>query len=327
MSRIPEPQQTPRGPAYEGRLLDRPEDEVVDQGASFDIGTLITRRRVLSVVGAGVGAAALAACSSGGSSTTTATSSAAASSSTTSSSGLPAGEIPEETNGPYPADGTSDLNVLTESGIERSDITSSLDGGSTAEGVPLTFSYTLTDMANGNKPFSGAALYMWHCNAQGKYSMYSEGVEDETWLRGIQVADDNGTVTFKTIVPGCYAGRWTHLHFEVYPSLDSANDVDNAIATSQIAFAPEMLAEVYTSSTYDGSAKNLAGVGTQITDDHLFGDGDSTLQVPTITGNAGSGYVGTIAVGVDTTTTPQVSGGGGPGGQPPSGGPGGQPPN
>ena len=42
MSRIPEPVQTPEGPTYEGRLLDRADEEVVDQGAAFDIRTLVT---------------------------------------------------------------------------------------------------------------------------------------------------------------------------------------------------------------------------------------------------------------------------------------------
>ena len=62
MSRIPEPVQTPEGPTYEGRLLDRVDEEVVDQGAAFDIRTLVTRRGVLGLAGLGVGAVVLAAC-------------------------------------------------------------------------------------------------------------------------------------------------------------------------------------------------------------------------------------------------------------------------
>ena len=54
MSRIPEPVQTPEGPTYEGRLLDRADEEVVDQGAAFDIRTLVTRRGVLGLAGLGV---------------------------------------------------------------------------------------------------------------------------------------------------------------------------------------------------------------------------------------------------------------------------------
>ncbi|WP_106848912.1 intradiol ring-cleavage dioxygenase [Blastococcus sp. Marseille-P5729] len=323
MNRIPEPEQTPEGPAYEGRLLSRPSEEVVDQGAGFDIKTLVTRRRVLSLVGVGVGAAALAAC--GSDSTESSTSDPTTGSAATSTASD--GEIPQETNGPYPADGTNDVNILEESGIVRSDITSSLDGGTTVDGVPLTLTFMVTDMANGNVPFEDAAVYVWHCDAAGLYSMYSEGVEDETYLRGIQVADSNGELTFQTIVPGCYAGRWTHIHFEVYPDVESATNVSNAIATSQLAFPADMLSEVYALDAYAGSTENLAGVGTSIEDDAIFADGGDSLQTLTVSGDAGSGYTGTLAVAIDTTT--EVSsgdmGGGPQGGQPP--GDGGAPPS
>ena len=351
MPRVPEPEQTPQGPAYEGRPLARPDDEVVDQGAGFDARTLVTRRRVLSLVGLGVGTVTLAACStatSGSTSDTSTSGSTSSGSSSGSSSGTTTsdGEIPEETNGPYPADGTNDVNILTESGIVRSDITSSLDGGTTVDGVPLSLTLAVTDMVNDDAPFEGAAVYIWQCDAQGLYSMYSEGVEDETYLRGIQVADANGEVTFRTIVPGCYTGRWTHIHFEVYPDLDSATDVTNAIATSQLAFPPEMLTDIYALDTYAGSAENLAGVGTAIADDDIFGEGDWELQVPTFTGDLDTGYIGSLGVAIDTSTTADrggSGGGGGPeggqggpggdgqGGEPPSdggqGGPGGQPPS
>lgn len=313
MSRVPEPENTTEGPAYEGRLLARPEEEVVDQGAGFDISTLLTRRRVLGLVGVGVGAAALAACgasSSGSSSTSTGGS--ASNTSTTAD-----GEIPQETNGPYPADGTNGTNVLTESGIVRSDITSSLDGGTTVEGVPLEFTFTVTDMANDNVPFEGVAVYLWQCDAQGLYSMYSEGVEDETYLRGVQVADAKGQVTFKTIVPGCYDGRWTHMHFEVYPDADSATTGDNAIATSQVAFPEKMLTKVYAEGTYEGSAENLTKVSLDT--DNVFSDGYD-LEMGKFTGSPSAGYKGSLAVAVDTTTEASMGGapgGGGEGGTPP----------
>ncbi|MGX1596829.1 dioxygenase family protein [Dietzia maris] len=321
MNHVPEVDRTPDGPAYEGRLLARPDDELVDQGAGFDAKTLVTRRRMLGLVGAGVGAVTLAACYPGSSSSSSAGS--VSGSTTTSASGASVAEIPEETNGPYPADGTNGVNVLQESGIVRSDLTSSLDGGTTVEGVPFELTFVVTDMANGNVPFEGAAVYAWQCDAQGLYSMYSQGAEDETYLRGIQVADTNGELTFKTIVPGCYAGRWTHIHFEVYPDEQSATEVANVIATSQLAFPPDMLTDVYALDAYAGSAENLAGVGTAISDDGIFADGDWNLQVPTITGDITSGYVGRLAVGVDTTT--EATGGGGGGGMPPGGG-GGMPP-
>ncbi|TSD93286.1 3,4-dioxygenase subunit beta [Gordonia rubripertincta] len=325
MNHVPEADRTPDGPVYEGRLLARPDDELVDQGAAFDAKTLVTRRRMLGLVGAGVGAVTLAACYPGSSSSSSAGS--VSGSTTTAASGSSIAEIPEETNGPYPADGTNGVNVLQESGIVRSDLTSSLDGGTTVEGVPFELTFVVADMANGNVPFAGAAVYAWQCDAQGLYSMYSQGAEDETYLRGIQVADTNGELTFKTIVPGCYTGRWTHIHFEVYPDEQSATEVANVIATSQLAFPPDMLTDIYALDAYAGSAKNLAGVGAAISDDGIFAEGDWNLQVPTITGDITSGYVGKLAVGVDTTTEATSGGGGMPpgggggGGTPPNGGP------
>jgi protocatechuate 3,4-dioxygenase beta subunit len=326
MKRIPDPESTPDGPAYQGRLLDHADEPVVDQGAAFDIRTLISRRGVLSLVGLGVGAVALAACTSTATSSTgssssgssgTATGTATASPSTGSSvATLPSGEIPDETAGPYPGDGSNGPDVLEQSGIVRSDIRSSLDGGSTAAGVPMTLTLTITDMANGDAPYEGVAVYVWHCDAQGQYSMYSQAIEDETYLRGVQVADANGQVTFTSVFPACYSGRWPHIHFEVYPDVDSITDSANAIATSQVALPQSTCDEVYTLSEYSGSASNLAQVS--LDSDNVFGDDGGALELATVSGDTTSGYLVALTARVDTTTTPTAgsapSGGGGMGG-------------
>lgn len=318
MERIPEPEHTPEGPAYEGRLLVRPDDEVVDQGAGFDITTMVSRRGILGLVGLGAGALTLAACSATASTGTTAATATATPSATptpsasatteTPSLTLATTEIAQETNGPYPADGSNGVNVLDQSGIVRSDIRTSLDGGATAAGVPLTFTFTLSDLSNGNAPLAGAAVYIWHCDAQGLYSMYSQQIIDETYLRGIQVADANGQVAFTTIVPGCYRGRWTHIHFEVYPDAASAINVSNQIATSQVAFPEDMLAPVYALADYSGSAENLASLGG-IDNDNVFGDGYAT-EMGTFSGDVTSGFVGSLPVAIDPTTA--ATGGGRP---------------
>lgn len=321
MPRIPEPVDTPDGPTYEGRLLDRVDEEVVDQGVRFDLQTLVSRRGVLGLVGLGVGAVTLAACSTGTEASTTATATATATptataSTSTDTSALPSGEIPDETAGPYPGDGSNGPDVLEQSGIVRSDIRSSIGSSTQVDGVPLQFTIRVTDMANGDAAFEGVAVYAWHCDAQGLYSMYSTGIEDETYLRGVQVADANGEVTFTSIVPGCYLGRWTHIHFEVYPSLDSISDSANAIATSQMAFPESMLTGVYELSAYDGSAANLAQV--TLATDNVFGEDSAALQMVTVSGDIDSGYVASLVARVDTTTTPTAgsapSGGGGNGG-------------
>ncbi|AZL05158.1 intradiol ring-cleavage dioxygenase [Brevibacterium aurantiacum] len=306
MARVPEPEETPDGPTYEGRLLDHPDEEVVDQGAAFDIRTLFSRRSVLGIVGAGIGTVALAACgmnsASGSDSLVT--------------------EIPDETAGPYPADGSNGPDILEQSGIVRSDIRSNIDGSETVEGVALTFTLKVTDMANDNKAFEGVAVYAWHCDAQGRYSMYSEGVEDATWLRGVQVADEKGEVTFTSVFPACYTGRWTHIHFEIYPDVDSITDADNAIATSQMALPEDACNAVFELSVYDGSAENLSNVS--LDDDNVFGDDGGEHQMATISGDTDKGYVASLDVPVDTGTEPtggaEPGGGGGEGGEPPEGG-------
>ncbi|ALX66292.1 intradiol ring-cleavage dioxygenase [Microbacterium sp. XT11] len=321
MSRIPEPIQTPQGPAYQGRLLDHPDEEVVDQGASFDIRTLISRRGVLSLAGLGVGAVVLAACApstSGGSGATATPSSGSDSTSTTAS-----GEIPDETAGPYPGDGSNGPDVLEESGIVRRDITTSIDGSATADGVPLTIEFQILDMANDDAPFAGVAVYAWHCTAQGEYSLYSEGLEDVTFLRGVQVTDADGRLSFTSVYPGCYSGRWPHIHFEVYPDVSAITDSTAAIATSQMAMPEEASTAVYATSAYSGSAQNLAGV--TLDGDNVFGDDGGASQLATITGDVSTGYTASLVVRVDTRTTPTAGsapsggqGGAGGGGQPPA---------
>ena len=109
-----------------------------DLGLSHDLPTLLNRRRALGLLsGAGL-AAALAACSSDGPSAATTSSSGSATRAATTAAATGT-EIPEETAGPYPGDGSNGVNVLTESGIVRSDITTSFGAASgVAEGVPLT---------------------------------------------------------------------------------------------------------------------------------------------------------------------------------------------
>ncbi|MCE4026633.1 intradiol ring-cleavage dioxygenase [Microbacterium sp. Au-Mic1] len=311
MSTFPDPTRTPDGPAYEGRLLDRPEEEVVDQGAPFDIRTLMSRRTVLSLVGLGAGGAVLAACApvaSNAASTAspmpTVTSTPSPSATSAATTAVPAAEIPDETAGPYPGDGSNGPDALTDSGIVRQDIRSSIGGGTTASGVPLTFSLNILDMAPGDAPFAGVAVYAWHCNAAGGYSMYSSGIEDETYLRGVQVADADadGRVSFTSIFPGCYSGRWPHIHFEVYPTAADVTDSANAIATSQIALPQSACAAVYATAGYDGSAQNLAQ--TSLSTDNVFGDDGGALQIAAMTGDAASGYTATLTVRVDTRTAP-----------------------
>ncbi len=313
MSRIPDTQMTPDGPAYEGRLLDRADEPVVDQGAPFDIRTLVSRRGILGLVVLGAGTATLAACApsasgaatSAATATPTATPTASATPSATATSAaaaLPSGEIPDETAGPYPGDGSNGPDILEQSGIVRSDLRSSLDGGATAAGVPMTLNLTIFDTATGDVPLTGAAVYVWHCDDQGRYSMYSSGIENESYLRGVQVVGSDGVVSFTSIFPGCYDGRWPHIHFEVYPNVDAITDASNAIATSQVALPQAACDVVYADAAYPSSASNLSRVSLE--SDNVFGDDGGALELATATGDNSIGWTVALGVRVDTTTTP-----------------------
>jgi protocatechuate 3,4-dioxygenase beta subunit len=209
-------------------------------------------------------------------------------------------QIPSETAGPYPADGSTasnqNLNVLTRSGIVRSDIRPSLNTSNVAAGMPCTVELSLVNINANCAPLAGYAVYIWHCTNDGKYSMYSSGITNEDYLRGVQASDSNGKVTFTTIFPGCYAGRWPHIHFEVYPSLALATGPSNIVHTSQLALPEASCSEVYATTGYSASVQNLAQL--DIETDNVFGNDDGVLQIATVTGNTSTGYTAKLSVGV-----------------------------
>jgi len=256
-----------------------------DLGLSHDLPRIVERNRLgrrglLGIFG-GVGVVALAGCASGDDTTTT------LSGSTSSSAD---GEIPEETAGPYPGDGSNGVNVLSESGVVRSDLTSSFGSASgVAEGVPVTVRLKVYDL-NGEDAtaLAGAAVYLWHCDRDGNYSMYSEAVVDENYLRGVQETDSDGRVEFTSIFPACYAGRWPHVHFEVYRSLADATSSTNKLRTSQLALPQDVCEEVYGNADgYEQSVTNLSQVSLDT--DGIFADGYS-LQLASVTGSVDEGY-------------------------------------
>ncbi len=204
--------------------------------------------------------------------------------------------IPEETAGPYPGDGSNGANALTLSGIVRGDIRSSLGGATgTAEGVPLTIELTVVD--EDCAPLAGHAVYLWHCNRDGDYSMYSSAIKDENYLRGVQETDETGKVTFTSIFPAAYSGRWPHIHFEVYPNLAGATDSANKLRTSQLALPKAACDEVFATAGYEASVTNLAQ--TSLETDNVFSDG-ATRQLAEVSGDVTAGYTAALVVAIST---------------------------
>jgi len=271
-----------------------------DRGLAHDLALIAQRRRMLLWL-AGTGAATLLGCGGGGdkadtSTTTTTTDSSTTTTTTTTSCSV----IPEETAGPYPGDGSNSnssgvVDVLSLSGIVRSDIRSSIAGLSgTAAGVPLTVTITLVNTNGSCADLSGYAIYLWHCDRDGKYSLYT--VTDQNYLRGVQETDSNGQATFTTIFPACYSGRMPHIHFEVYRSLTTATSYSNKLKTSQIALPTDVCSTVYsTASGYSASVANLSQIS--FATDNIFSDGYST-QLATVTGDVASGYAAALTVGI-----------------------------
>ena len=302
-------------------LKDQEQDH--DQGLLFDLGTLQRRQAIkliagtalVALVGCGKGGPSSAAVSNAGGTSSTAgdtvsTAKTAASSATTgagpiataaipTTSATPLSsctQVPTETAGPFPGDGSNGPNVLAQSGIIRRDIRPSVGTSTTvAKGVPLAVTLTIVDTNNSCKALVGSAVYVWHCDIDGRYSMYDKAVMNENYLRGVQEADSTGSVTFNTIWPAAYGGRWPHMHFEIYPSLAQATGSGGKLVTSQLALPEDICKVVFATEGYGQSISNLAR--TSLNSDMVFRDGYA-LQMPTVTGSVAAGYAARLVVGV-----------------------------
>lgn len=181
---------------------------------------------------------------------------------------------PPETAGPYPADGTNRAsgptsNALAARGIVRSDIRPSFIGSTrVAAGLPLDLELTLVD-ATRCTPLAGHAVYIWQADAEGLYSLYS--APQESWLRGVQRTDAAGRVRFTSIVPGCYRGRYPHLHVQIFAGLDAALTGRDALLTSQLIIPAEMARAAFADAArYPGSAESFARFS--LARDYVFAD-------------------------------------------------------
>ncbi len=267
-----------------------------DRGLAFDLGTLIERRRMLGLVGLAGTGAFLAACtfSFGGEKNRTGTA----------ADGSVCVKDPFETNGPFPADGSNSKNgavqnVLTQSGVMRQDVRTSFAGMTpVADGTQLDLTLTLVDVARACALKAGHVVYIWHCDAEGRYSLYD--TTDRNYLRGVGVTDDKGVVKFTTVFPGCYAGRWPHIHFEVFADLTTAVSGSGSLLVSQFALPGEVAKALYAGNPiYAGSVANFAGMS--MANDLVFSDNTAEQKAAmtlTLAGDAKSGFKGTGTIGI-----------------------------
>lgn len=217
--------------------------------------------------------------------------------------------LPDLTQGPFP----------TISEIERRDVTEGLTG------MPLRLGIQAVDESCA--PIPGATVEIWHCDVDGDYSAYADGYTDDdgaegtTFLRGSQVANDDGIVEFLTIWPGWYRGRAVHIHSKVH--ID-----DTTVLTTQFLFDDELNAEVLATGRYASYGEPDT---TNATDGVTGGSGEADGLLLAVSDDADlAGKRALIVVGLDPAATSasdgQTAGGGRPGQPPGGGGPGGPPP-
>jgi protocatechuate 3,4-dioxygenase beta subunit len=184
---------------------------------------------------------------------------------------------PAKTEGPY----------FVDEKLNRSDIRSDTGTGAVQGGTPLALTMYVFDAAGDCAPVQGAQVDVWHANAAGEYSDVAQnGTVGVDWLRGFQVTDGDGKVTFRTIWPGWYQGRAVHIHFKVRTS-------GGLEFTSQLFFTDAMNTAVFGSAPYaargDASLKDSG--------DGIYGtDGASLLLSPTSDG--AGGYAADFSVGI-----------------------------
>jgi len=180
---------------------------------------------------------------------------------------------PQQTEGPF----YLDLDTL------RADIT---------EGRPgLPLELELSILGATCEPLANATVDVWHCDVDGIYSGYPGQLggldtSGQKFFRGSQVTGTDGKVTFRTVYPGWYPGRTTHIHFKVHPTSTTE-------ATSQMYFPEDVTAEVYASAPYVAHGQK---------DTTNTSDGVNQGHVPPLLSleKTANGYRGTLTIVVAT---------------------------
>jgi protocatechuate 3,4-dioxygenase beta subunit len=175
---------------------------------------------------------------------------------------------PEQTEGPYYISGEKLRRNITEG----------------RPGTRLDLHLSVVD-ATMCRPIQGAVVEIWHADAGGVYSGFGAGAASRTFMRGLQKTDKSGLAIFRTVYPGWYQGRTVHIHVKVHVG-------GNVVHTGQLYFSDTLTDAVYAKAPYN----RRPGRDTRNAQDMIYANGgrQSLLTVA----RKGSGYVGSIAMGV-----------------------------
>ncbi|MGW1029221.1 intradiol ring-cleavage dioxygenase [Streptomyces sp. NPDC002577] len=283
----------------------------------------ITRRRALAVGGGVAGAGGLALAGYQGAFADEVSDTATSTASATASSGQCV-LMSSVTEGPYYLDGA----------LVRKDITEG------KAGVPLSLRITVQDTTESCGPVAGAAVEIWHCDAWGYYSGYTTAnpggsapaesedgstANDQTYLRGYQIADDDGEVKFETIFPGWYTPRTCHIHVKVHTGgqkEDGTYEGGKVNYTGQLFFDDDAAEAIFALEPYS----KHTGSYTELDNDMVYDGGGASSGLLTLKridkSDLSKGYKGFITLGIDPDAENDGAGSGGGGGTPPSGAPG-----
>ena len=194
---------------------------------------------------------------------------------------------PELTEGPY----------YIANHLVRRDITEGRPG------LPLVLHLSVLN-ASTCSPIRGATVELWHCDAGGVYSGYGSGggggggpggghatpTNGLRFLRGAQRTDALGRASFRTIYPGWYTGRTTHIHVKVHAG-------GRVVHTGQLFFDQLTSDAVYRRAPYATHGQGRAGSYTTNGQDSIFAAGGARSLL-SLHPRGGGGYDGRIVLGV-----------------------------
>lgn len=208
---------------------------------------------------------------------------------------------PTVTEGPYWVDEK----------LFRSDIRTDPATGVARAGTPLTLTIKVLNLSSGAcAPLTGAWVDIWHCDAKGIYSdepTYNPGggtgsvnTSGQKFLRGYQITDNAGQVTFTTIYPGWDSGRTIHIHFRVR-TYSGTTVLGNFV--SQIFFDDAVNNAVLAQSAYS----RTTGRDTSNSNDMVYSVANRERMLAVVSGTNAGGYAASITAGVSLKTAPVAS--------------------
>jgi protocatechuate 3,4-dioxygenase beta subunit len=291
---------------------------VVMDNDDLPVGRVLTRREALAVLGGLFSAGVLSACAP----SATRTPEAVAAAATQPSVGVPE-PAPAAPTALEPAPAATTAPVAASTAPETLAPTATFTAAPTAEPLPacvvapamtegpyfvdermnrsdvrdpgmpgklLTLNVRVLGVTNGAcAPITNSVVDIWHCDAAGVYSDVSGESSGTKFLRGYQVTNDAGRVTFQTIFPGWYPGRAVHIHFKVRSTFADGRTGE---FTSQLFFDEAMISAVYSEAPY-----NARQTGWQRNSrDGIFRNGGTALTLNVVPD--GSGLAASFDVGV-----------------------------